>query len=258
MNVKKHIEEYWDWRSTSYANGATNLGDEERELWKQSLSPYIGNEPLRVLDVGTGRGFLALLLAEMGHDVTAVDISQAMINEATKESKSRNLNIRFFKNDAEDLPFDNDSFDLVVSKYLLWTLPNPDKALEEWNRVLITNGKILAIDGNWFDPSFTKKVKRNLNRLIQKVMFKDPTSGVIRQGKFKKHYSAFNDSLPLYSNVRPESVQPFFEKAGFSNISINPLSEIRDYNLKQLNPIIRPLQTDVAFLVSAISSSEEK
>lgn len=258
MTVKQQIEEYWDWRSTSYTNGATSLGEEEREIWKQSLLPYLGTGPLKVLDIGTGKGFLALLFADMGHEVTAIDISQSMLEKAQRESIKRNLDIKFKKGDAENLSFDDSSFDVVVSKYLLWTLPDPENTLKEWNRVLRPGGKIIAIDGNWFDPSPVKKFKRGLRKVVQGITYRDPTTGVLRPGKFNQYYSSLHTSLPLYSNVKPESLRPLFEKAGFEEIQIDSLPLIHKYNLKNMHPLLRPLNTDTFFLISGTSSKKEK
>lgn len=258
MTVKQQIEEYWDWRSTSYTNGATSLGSEERELWKQSLLPYLGRGPLKVLDIGTGKGFLALLLADMGHEVTAIDISQSMLEKAQGEAIKRNLDIKFKKGDAENLAFDNSSFDVVLSKYLLWTLPDPENTLKEWNRVLRPGGKIIAIDGNWFDPSPVKKFKRGIRKILQAITYRDPTTGLLRPGKFNQYYSSLHPSLPLYSNVKPESIKPLFEKAGFEDLRTDSLPMIHKYNLKCMHPLFRPWNTDTFFLISGISSKQDK
>ena len=259
MDVKKQIQDYWDWRSTSYINGVTGLEEEERQLWKQALSPHLGEGRLKVLDVGTGRGFLALLLAEMGHEVTAVDISQSMVEKAEKEAESRGLDVTFLKCDAEDLPFDDGMFDVVVNKYLLWTLPNPDKALSEWNRVLSPeNGKVIAIDGNWFDPALGKRIKRWLSKRVKNIGLRDRKTSYTSSNRFDQHYSGFNDSLPLYLDVRPESVSPLFLRAGFDDVEFSELKQIHEYNLRQLHPILRILNTDYVFLVAANKISIRK
>ena len=252
MDVKRQIQEYWDWRSSSYINGVTGLVDEERDIWKRYLSSCLGTQRLKVLDVGTGRGFLALLLAELGHEVTAVDISQSMLDEAEKEAGSRGLDVKFMKCDAENLPFHDETFDIVVNKYLLWTLPEPDKALSEWNRVLSSeNGKVIAIDGNWFDPAPSKKLKRWLTRVIRSFGVTDRKNSNKSTDKFSQHYSQFSHDLPLYLDVKPDSVKLLFERTGFSQIDITDIPEIQKYNLSKLHPLLRLLNTDSVFVVIA-------
>ncbi|MDD4247759.1 MAG: SAM-dependent methyltransferase, partial [Methanosarcina sp.] len=68
IDCKEVIANYWNFRSSTYANGVNGFDEEERTVWKQifekSLAP---GKSLKVLDVGTGTGFLALLFAEIGH-----------------------------------------------------------------------------------------------------------------------------------------------------------------------------------------------
>lgn len=85
-----------------------------------------------------GTGFFALLFAEMGHKVTGVDLSAGMLKKAKYNADNMGLKIDFFHRDAEYLPFENSSFDLVTNKFLLWTLQQPSCAVREWKRVLKT------------------------------------------------------------------------------------------------------------------------
>src|SRR5262249_57573588 len=88
------------------------------------------------LAVGCGPGFLPFELAARGHTVTGVDFAPAMIAEARRKAAERGLSVRLEEGDAEQLPFGAGSFDLVVSRHLLWTLPRPEAAIDEWIRVL--------------------------------------------------------------------------------------------------------------------------
>ena len=101
--------------------------------------------------MGTGTGFLAILFAEMGHKVTGVDLSEGMLEKAKQNADNMGLEIDLFHGDAENLPFEDCSFDLVVNKYLLWTLQEPACAVCEWKRVLKPGGMIFAIDGNSYN-----------------------------------------------------------------------------------------------------------
>lgn len=94
------------------------------------LNQAIGTtENLRVLDIGTGIGVIASLLAERGHFVIVVDLSENMLGKA-KKTRTSNLSVEFGNCVAENLPFKDNSVDAVISRHLLWTLPKPKKALK--------------------------------------------------------------------------------------------------------------------------------
>ena len=142
-NIKEQIKKYWDMRSETYDNSPGHSG--LPEVWKKVLHETFGDKKLRILDVGTGTGFLAILLAELGHDVVGIDLSERMLERAKKKADEKGLDIEFMIADAENLPFDDGEFDAVINRHLLWTLPNPQKAINEWSRVIKRGGKVVAI-----------------------------------------------------------------------------------------------------------------
>ena len=116
--------------------------------------PNRAHEELYVLDIGTGPGFFAILLSEMGFCVTAVDLTPAMLDEARRNAGRLAEKIRFLEMNAEQLDFPDDSFDVIVSRNLTWNLPHPEKAYAEWSRVLRPGGLLLNFDANWYSYLF--------------------------------------------------------------------------------------------------------
>ena len=149
---------YWTGRAAGYSEvNQTELSTPQRETWSRCLRseisrrfPGIPPEQLRVLDIGTGPGFFAILLCEAGYDVTAVDLTPAMLEEARKNAGSLAGRIRFLEMNAESPDFPVGSFDVVVSRNLAWNLPHPDRAYAEWVRVLKPGGLLLNFDANWY------------------------------------------------------------------------------------------------------------
>lgn len=124
----------------------------KKESWKEILTNALETtETLIVLDVGTGPGTMAFILAELGHNVTGIDLSEGMVEKAMEHAMKFNLPVKFRQGDAENLPFEDESFDAVVNRAVLWTISNPEKAIAEWWRVLRTDGKLVIIDGSWED-----------------------------------------------------------------------------------------------------------
>ncbi|MGH3523612.1 MAG: class I SAM-dependent methyltransferase [Mycobacterium sp.] len=135
---------FWEEEGSQYEGTAAHgiFSDAERRLWRTAL----GAIPLasRVLDVGTGTGFVAQLLAELGHSVTAVDASQAMLAIARTKAREHSVDITFKQAVTERLPFDDAAFDAVTARHFIWTLLEPERAFAEWRRVLTPGGILVA------------------------------------------------------------------------------------------------------------------
>ena len=157
------IEQYWTRRASSYTEVVKkNLADGWDCKWADELIknfPKTEGRYLKVLDIGTGPGFYAIILASRGYDVTAVDLSEGMIEQAKHNAGSLAEKIRFFKMDAQELSFPDNEFDVIVTRNLTWNLPDPVKAYGEWRRVLRDGGVMLNIDSNWYAYLFDDEKK---------------------------------------------------------------------------------------------------
>jgi len=149
---------YWTRRAASYSEvNQGELSDGHRSRWSGELRRQIDNrfprkrrEAVRVLEAGTGPGFFAILLAEAGYAVTAIDLTPNMLAEARKNAGALAEQIDFREMNAEALQFADSSFDVVVSRNLTWNLPHPERAYAEWCRVLAPGGLLLNFDANWY------------------------------------------------------------------------------------------------------------
>ena len=157
------IEQYWTRRASSYTEVVKkNLADGWDSKWADELIknfPKTEGRYLKVLDIGTGPGFYAIILASRGYDVTAVDLSEGMLEQAKANAGELAEKIRFLKMDAQTLEFPDNEFDVIVTRNLTWNLPDPVKAYGEWRRVLRDGGVMLNIDSNWYAYLFDEKKK---------------------------------------------------------------------------------------------------
>lgn len=119
--------------------------------WSAELCSLLPKRRLRILDVGTGTGYFAVLLGARGHEVTGIDLTPAMLDEARALADDRGVNARFEVMDAQSLSFPDNSFDAVVTRNLTWTLPEPEQAYAEWLRVLKPGGVLLNFDASYGD-----------------------------------------------------------------------------------------------------------
>ena len=107
----------------------------------------------RVLDIACGSGNLAIPLARGGADVTGVDIAPNLLEQARTRAAAENLKATFDEGDAEQLPYPDASFDIVVSMFGAMFAPRPELVVSEAARVLKSGG-MLAM-ANWNPASFT-------------------------------------------------------------------------------------------------------
>lgn len=112
----------------------------------------------RVLDVACGSGNLAIPLARGGADVAGVDIATNLLDQARQRASSENLNATFDEGDAEQLPYADATFDVVVSMFGAMFAPRPELVVSEAARVLKPGG--LLSMANWNPASFTGQMFR--------------------------------------------------------------------------------------------------
>ena len=216
---KQAIRKYWDWRSLSYP-WDQDKSQSVSETWESLLADLLaGPEGRYAIDMGTGTGQFAVYLGRLGFRVIGIDISEKMVRKARDNARSYGLWIDFQTQDAENLLFKDDTFDVIVSRNLLWTLPDPGKALKEWRRVLKPNGTLIVSDGMWMNPTW----KRAHNVAIRTIR------GIFRNGsmvsfRFFCTYAGLQKALPLYEGVCSVDAEAIFRKAGFKKIRFHDIS----------------------------------
>jgi len=172
QTILSENKSYWTSRAASYSEvNQLELSTRQRQKWSECLHAEIARqfpdcapEFLRVLEVGTGPGFFAILLCELGYDVTAIDLTPAMLAEAKKNAGELAGRICWMEMNAEALDFADATFDVVVSRNLTWNLPHPEKAYAEWARVLKPGGLLLNFDANWYAYLFDDEAQAAYDR----------------------------------------------------------------------------------------------
>ncbi len=108
---------------------------------------------MKVLDVACGTGNLAIPAAHAGADVTGIDIAPNLIEQAQARAADERLEARFDVGDAEALPYDDASFDVVMTMFGAMFAPRPDMTAAELIRVCKPGGVIAM--ANWTPEAFT-------------------------------------------------------------------------------------------------------
>ena len=107
----------------------------------------------KVLDVATGTGNLAIPAAKTGATVTGIDIAPNLIEQAIDRAKAEGVEAKFEVGDAEALPYDDGSFDVVITMFGAMFAPRPDVTASELKRVCKSGGLIAM--ANWTPEAFT-------------------------------------------------------------------------------------------------------
>lgn len=158
MSKLAEIEKYWDTRSNGYSKKTTDELKSDWEKWENIFGIFLKDATgKKALDIGCGPGLFTIILAKMGYDMTSVDYSEDMLKEAKKNADENGCKSNFVWGNAQELPFDDGEFDIIVSRNLTWNLEKPEKAYKEWLRVLKTGGIILNYDGNHYRYLYDKE-----------------------------------------------------------------------------------------------------
>ena len=195
--IKELVRQHWDWRAADFDKEASHglLNETQAKAWHQLISRIAGPAVLDALDVGCGTGFLSLLLAQLGHHVIGIDVAGKMLDKARTKAASLGLTVQFRHADAEFPDLAAGSFDLIVERHVLWTLPHPATALDNWRHLLRPEGRMVLIEGHWngMEP--------------------------------RDEYTEIRDQLPLFGGRPEDEIAELIRSHGFSLVTTEPLMD---------------------------------
>lgn len=211
QTAQKNITDFWQIVAPHYdsPDNVAPYATRGYDDWVNAIHAVLPDPPARVLDVGTGTGFVARIAAELGHAVTAIDLSEAMLDAST----ASDLSIAFSVGDAVDPPFEARSFDVVINRSLLWTLREPARAFANWHMLLAPGGRAICIYGVNPEPG-------------------DPTPPPDQQKAdiFSGHYTPqVQTLLPAMRLPDHQPVVRMATAAGFDDIEIVELESVKGW-----------------------------
>jgi len=254
MCIQKNIESYWQNANARYNETIQKeLNGVQKEAWVQLIEENRPpGERLEVLDIGTGPGFFPLLLSEMGHHVTAIDCTESMLETARNNVRTAGFDVSFHLMDAHKLTFEDNTFDLILTRNVTWLMYDPTAAYQAWYRVLKRGGRLMIFDANYYlwmyDDKWREEFERD-NEEAEKVGFK----------KFDKADQEKGDKIArelFFSNVRrPQWDIPVLLNIGFGNILVDAdvsekiQSEVSMVRYRTMPPfMIRAEKTETKYL----------
>src|ERR671931_1597342 len=166
-SVHRKLREWWDADAETYDHSASHSASDpvEAAAWRQALLRHLPPPPARILDVGAGTGTMSLLAAQLGHRVTALDLSPGMLARAREKADAEGLALETVVGPADAPP--HAEFDVVIERHLLWTLPDPVAALQAWAGVA---PRVVLYEGIWRPQDLPGKVKQRAARAIRRML----------------------------------------------------------------------------------------
>ena len=210
MNLLEEIQRYWNHRYSGYSKvNQKELEGIQRERWKEQFKRLLPtNKNLKVLDIGTGPGFFTIILEELGYsNITGVDYSYKMLEVARENIKTygkENSSIQLMQMDAQNLEFEPESFDIIVSRNLTWNLQNPQQAYSEWLRVLKPYGALFIFDANWYSFLQNEQLEKEFEAKRQKVIEEKLEDYWQGEGVDEEKMTWIVQQLPLTYQQRPQ------------------------------------------------------
>ena len=178
---------YWDANSFFWDDYLHKTGmQDEFELLSEYLAKNINKPGAKVLDIGCATGSLSIILAEKGFNVTGIDFSPCMINNAkNKIIEKKNLVISLINADVnEQIPFKENVFDIILCRHSFNSIVDKKKFIESIRMITSSNG-LVFISGKHSGISnkkyYRKRLIHSLVRLVKPIIFINQNNKLSRE-----------------------------------------------------------------------------
>ena len=233
----ERMNQYWGERARSYsAQNQAQLQDGRRQAWERVIFERLpSGRTLKVLDVGCGPGFLAILMAKAGHRATGVDLNGCMLEQARKNAEDNGVCVDFIQTGGT-IPFEDGSFDVVLARDVTWTLAEPETVMAHWLSKVAPGGRLVYFDAGWYSYLGSERRKaayKKHRRLVEK------NHGFVYRKA--KEMEAMAAELPMTYRLRPQWDMEFWSHFPGCRVYCEENLNSRIYNpLEQLQYALTP------------------
>jgi SAM-dependent methyltransferase len=217
-DLHDRLRGFWDRDAQIYDSSPSHaLTDPvEASVWRAVLARHLPIEASSVLDVGAGTGAMSLLAAELGHRVTALDLSPVMLSRAREKAEARGFDLVTVVGSGDEPPAG--PFDAVIERHVLWTTPEPVAALEAWRKVAPT-GRLILFEGLFARDSLSWRARETAAGAVQRLLG-------IPSGHHRHYEADLIASLPLARAMSPAPLVRSVAQAGWRRIRIERLRDV--------------------------------
>jgi ubiquinone/menaquinone biosynthesis C-methylase UbiE len=214
-SIRDEVREYWSLRSATFDDsvGHEIFSEAERRGWHRLLRKHLGDgEGRAALDLACGTAVISHLLHDLGFAVTGLDWSEAMLGKARQKAAARNAKIRFLTGDAENTMEPRASYDVIVTRHLVWTLVDPPAAFSEWFALLKPGGRLLIVDTNPAGKGLGTYLRNAWSKLSGSSM---GASGSVTDVAMLERQERIREQVYFSKDMPADAVVDLLEKAGF-------------------------------------------
>lgn len=218
-DVQERIRDWWDADAEHYdrSSGHTLSDPVEAAAWRAVLLEMLPEAPARVLDAGAGTGAMSLLAAELGHRVTSLDLSTAMLAKAETKAKERGIELAIVVGSVNEPPAG--PFDVVIERHVIWTVPDPVAALRAWRAAAVEGGRLVLLEGIWAQNDPVGRAKTFAGERLRRI-----------RGEADHHHSSYPSDvlsqLPLADMTSPLPLVHAVSEAGWRGVRIKRLRDV--------------------------------
>lgn len=220
--LRDEICDYWSMRAETFdlQPGHEIFSEGERTAWHSLIQRHFKNTKGKTaLDVACGTGVITHLLDDLGYNATGIDWSETMLEKAKAKAKKRGRKIRFLSGDAENTRELDETYDVIITRHLVWTLVDPEAAFQHWINLLKPGGTLLIIDGDFVAKNFAGKI-------LQYIQKKFSSSNYVNGADRERHNNILRQ-VYFSEGAKAEKISELLENAGFENIHVqDDLSDI--------------------------------
>ena len=234
--IHDRLRDWWNADAEVYDRAPSHAASDpvEAAAWRAALEDVLPPSPAAVLDVGAGTGAMSLLAAELGHQVTALDLAPAMLDQARAKAEARSLQLTFVVGRADEPPAG--PFDAVMERHVLWTSPNPVETLSAWRDVVRPGGRLALFEGIWGRADAVQRARDAFAEMLRRVYG-------IPHDHHAEYDAAILAELPL---ARLPSARPLIDavySAGWRGVRIRRLRDVEWARRIAARPVLGALES---------------
>jgi SAM-dependent methyltransferase len=213
------VRDWWDADAESYERspGHALTDPVQAAAWTAALAALLPPAPVEVLDVGAGTGSMSLVAASLGHRVTGLDLSEAMLGFARGKARDAGHEITFVHGRADEPP--PGPFDVVIERHVAWTLPEPAATFAAWRAVTRPGGRLVLLEGSWGGDGVLDRAREAAMAVCRRAT-----------GSGHDHHAPYPDeivrSAPLAGAASPGPFLEAVHEAGWGSVRLIRLRDV--------------------------------